>query len=144
MATWTISERTLRVIVPPEPSDGNVVVRAVREAIEDPAFRPGLALLVDARQDERATFPEIAVSDVRYRAASISRLGFKICALVLPPASTRRNLATSFATFAAEHGMRTAIFEDLARAEAWLANAPQIGADSVSPHPNHPGAPIRR
>jgi len=131
MTTWTLSKQTLRVVVPPEPADGNVVVRAVREAIEDPDFGPGLALLIDARANESPMSPEIPMDEVRNRAASISRLGFRSCALVISPVAARRGLATTFAKFAEEHGLRTSIFEDLARAEAWLAGSQVIGPEAI-------------
>jgi hypothetical protein len=131
MATWTIRGQTLRVVVPPEPADGSVVVRAVREAIEDPEFGPGLGLLIDARENESTMSPETPMGEVRNRAASISRLGFRSCALVISPVAARRGLAATFAKLAEEHGLRTSIFEDLARAEAWLVGSPVIGPEAL-------------
>jgi hypothetical protein len=128
MINWTISGRTLRVSVPSNAPDGNVIITAVRQAIEDPAFEPGLDLLIDARHYDNVASIEIAGEELRNRAAGISRLGFKNCALVIAPVPVRRGLANMFKAFAEEHGLRTAVFEDLDRAEAWLAHSPEAGS----------------
>jgi hypothetical protein len=127
MVNWTIGGGTLRVSVPLQSPDGNVITRAVRQAIEDPAFVPGLDLLIDARHYDNAVALAIPADELRNRVAAISRLGFKSCALVVAPVPLRRGLANMFATFAEEHGLHTVVFEDLARAEAWLAHSPEIG-----------------
>ncbi len=127
MVNWTIRDRTLRVSVPAQSPDGNVIIRAVRQAIEDPAFAPGLDLLIDARHYDNPAALEIPAGELRNRAAAISRLGFKRCALVVAPIHVRRGLANMFASFAEEHGLHTAIFEDVEHAEAWLAHSPEIG-----------------
>jgi hypothetical protein len=126
MTTWTISGRTLRVSVPSRAPDGNVIITAVRQAIEDPAFAPGLDLLIDARLYDNDASVEISGSELRNRAASISRLGFRSCALVVAPVPVRRGLANMFKAFAEEHGLRTSVFEDLDLAEAWLAQPPPL------------------
>ena len=127
MANWTIRDRTLRVSVPVSPPDGNVIIRAVRQAIEDPAFVPGLDLLIDARHYDHPAAMEIPADELRKRAAGISRLGFKSCAVVVAPVPFRRGLANMFATFAEENGLHRLVFEDVERAEAWLTHAPEIG-----------------
>jgi hypothetical protein len=127
MTNWTIRDRTLRVSVPPHPPDGDVIIRAVRQAIEDPGFVAGLDLLIDARgYDGNQPSVEIPAVELRSRAAAISRLGFKNCALVVAPVPVRRGLANMFAAFAEEHGLHTGVFEDVSRAEAWLAHSPEI------------------
>jgi len=115
------------VSVPASSPDGNVIIRAVRQAIEDPAFVPGLYLLIDARHYDTPAAMEIPASELRNRAAAISRLGFRSCAVVASSAAVRRGLANMFASFAEEHGLQTLIFEDIERAEAWLARSPKIG-----------------
>ena len=125
MTNWTIQHGTLRVEVPSKAPDGNVIIRAVREAIEDPAFKSGLDLLIDARQYDNTPSVEIAAPELRNRAGAISRLGFKHCALVVAPVPVRRGLANMFRAYAEEHGLATAVFEDLASAEAWLAQGPE-------------------
>jgi hypothetical protein len=127
MLTWTIRDRTLRVDVPSQAPDGDVIIRAVREAIEDAAFEPGLDLLIDARHYDNTASIEIAAGELRNRAAAISRLGFKHCALVVAPVPVRRGLANMFKAYAEEHGLETAVFEDVGRAEAWLAQGPRTG-----------------
>lgn len=126
MVNWTIHDKTLRVTVPVSPTDGNVIIRAVRQAIEDPAFGPGLDLLIDARHYDTPEALEIPAAELRSRAAAISRLGFRSCAVVAAPVAVRRGLAQMFATFAEEHGLPTVIFEDLEQAGAWLSHSPEI------------------
>jgi hypothetical protein len=128
MVIWTIRDRTLRVDVPSQAPDGDMIIRAVREAIEDPAFKPGLNLLIDARRYDNAASVEIAASELRSRAAAISRLGFRSCALVVAPVPVRRGLANMFKAYAEEHGLQTAVFEDVGCAEAWLAQPPDPGS----------------
>jgi hypothetical protein len=127
MPNWTIRDRTLRVSVPSRAPDANVIITAVRQAIEDPAFAPGLDLLIDARHYDNDASVEIPGNELRNRAAGISRLGFRSCALVVAPVPVRRGLANMFKIFAEEYGLHTAVFEDLDRAEAWLAQSPQVG-----------------
>jgi hypothetical protein len=127
MVNWTIRDHRLCVSVPPHPPDGNVIITAVRQAIEDPAFVPGLDLLIDAREYDHPEAMAIPAGELRNRAAAISRLGFKSCAVVVAPVPVRRGIANMFATFAEEHGLPTMVFEDLDRAEAWLAHSPAIG-----------------
>jgi hypothetical protein len=107
-----------------------MIIRAVREAIEDPAFKPGLDLLIDARQYDNTPSIEIAAPELRSRAGAISRLGFKHCALVVAPVPVRRGLANMFRAYAEEHGLSTAVFEDIDSAEAWLAHGPETGHPS--------------
>jgi hypothetical protein len=125
MVNWTIRGRTVRVTVPSQAADGNVIITAVREATQDPAYVPGLDLLIDARHYDNKPSIEISGSELRKRAAAISGLGFKSCALVVPPVPVRRGLANMFRAYAEEHGLHTQVFEDLARAEAWLAPSPE-------------------
>ena len=127
MVIWTIRGGTLRVQVPSKAPDGNVIIRAIREAIEDPAFKSGLELLIDARHYDNAASVEIAAPELRNRAGAISRLGFKHCALVVAPVPVRRGLANMFRAYAEEHGLPTAVFEDIESAEAWLAEGPETG-----------------
>jgi hypothetical protein len=126
MTNWTIRDGILRVSVPPHPPDTDVIIRAVRQAIEDPGFAPGLDLFIDAREYDNRASAEIPADELRSRAAAISRLGFRSCALVVAPVPVRRGLANMFATFAEEHGLHTSVFEDVDRAEAWLAHSPEM------------------
>ena len=126
MVNWILSDHTLRVTVPAEATEGNVIITAVRQAIEDPAFGPGLNLLIDARHYDSPAALQIAPDELRNRAAGISRLGFKHCALVIAPVPLKRGLAHMFAVYAEEHGLHTSVFEDVEEAERWLAHAPRI------------------
>jgi hypothetical protein len=123
MANWILTDHTLRVNVPADATEDNVIITAVRRAIEHPAFGPGLNLLIDARLYDSAAVLRISPDELRNRAASISRLGFKQCALVVAPAPPKRRIADMFATYAEEYGLETCVFEDVDEAERWLARA---------------------
>ena len=88
-------------------------------------------LLIDARQYDHPAAMAIPAGELRNRAAAISRLGFKCCALVVAPVPLGRGLSNMFATFAEEHGLHTAVFEDLDRAEAWLAHSPELRSGDI-------------
>ena len=123
MANWILSDHTLRITVTAEATEGNAIITAVRQAIDDPAFGPGLNLLIDIRHYSSPAAMQIAPDELRNRAAGISRLGFRHCALVVAPAPLERGLAQRFAGYAEEHGLPTSVFEEVEEAERWLAHS---------------------
>jgi hypothetical protein len=101
---------------------GPGTVAALTEAISDPGFRPGLALLFDMRQ---AT-DEASSAEMRSRAkflASLLPLGISHrCALVAGPRSHQYGMARMQAAHLEFHGTELEVFCDVNDALLWLTH----------------------
>ncbi len=100
--------------------DFNAPVRAFAEALEDPRFRPGTALLIDARLSQVSRTSE----DFRTRSvwmASLQARGLASrCALVISGEAHQVGMAHMAATHLELRGMELQIFTDREEALQWL------------------------
>jgi hypothetical protein len=95
------------------------------ELLEDPALRPGLRALYDARFAE----PDITVLELAEVAGIVARVvarGVSRVAIAAESANTLR-VAKTFAALARSIGIDVDVFEELADAEAWLADPGEEG-----------------
>jgi hypothetical protein len=100
------------------------IIEAIRTVCDDPRFRPGLDLLIDARELERAP-RQLSPPLVRGRAFEIRALGFRRCAVVAAPDPLQVSLANMFATYADQAGVDTRAFATIDAALSWLKIAGQ-------------------
>lgn len=120
--TWEFRRRIL-VIRLIGNYDYDAPVNAVAEAMSDPAFRPGMMLLVDARQSTTRRSSE----DFRERAiwmASLTTKGMSTrCALLINSQPHQFGVARMAAAHIETRGMQFEIFTDVATASQWLEEA---------------------
>jgi hypothetical protein len=100
---------------------GQGTVAALTEAISDPRFRPGLALLFD----RRLATDDANSAEMRSRAkflASLLPLGISHrCALVAGPRPHQYGIARMEAAHLEFQGMELEVFSDVNEALMWLA-----------------------
>lgn len=113
---WIVDGQALRVT---SSTGRDSIIEAIRAVCDDPRFRPGLDLLIDARALERAP-QQLSPPLVRGRAFEIRALGFRRCAVVAAAAPVQVGLANMFATYADQAGVDTRVFTKIEEAESWL------------------------
>ena len=109
-------------------------VRAVVEAMADPAFQPGTMLLVDARLSTTRRSSD----DFRERAiwmASLRARGFAArCALLINSQPHQFGMARMAATHLEMRGMEFEIFTDSDKAAQWLLGGAAAKQAGISQH----------
>jgi SpoIIAA-like len=113
---WIIEGQVLSVT---SSTERDSIIEAIRAACEDPRFRPGLDLLIDARELQRAA-QQLPPPLLRGRAFEIRGLGFRRCAVVAAEAPLQVDLANMFATYADQAGVDARVFANIEEAESWL------------------------
>jgi hypothetical protein len=113
---WIIDGQALRVT---SSTGRDSIIEAIRAVCDDPRFRPGLDLLIDARALERAA-QQLSPPLVRGRAFEIRALGFRRCAVVAAPSPSHVGLANMFATYADQAGVDARVFTEIDEALGWL------------------------
>jgi hypothetical protein len=134
---WIIDGQALRVT---SGTGRDSIIEAIRDVCDDPRFRPGLDLLIDARALERAP-QQLSPPLVRGRAFEIRALGFRRCALVAAPSPSQVGLANMFATYADQAGVDTRVFTKVDEALGWLRITGQGRAALLSEAESRRGRP---
>jgi hypothetical protein len=119
-STWEIRDGILFVTVVGEWGNRGPAV-AIAEAVADPQFQAGTALLLDVQLSENNPTAE----QIRSRAEWIGSLRSKglssRCAVVVGPKSYQLGLARMAGTYLDFHGMSLGVFRSLEEAVHWLS-----------------------
>lgn len=120
--SWVIRDEVLIVTVVRDWNGGGPA-SAIAQAIQDPQFKPGTALLFDVRQSGMNPSGKEVMSRVEWIASLTSEGLSRRCAAVIGPQPHQFGLARMAQSYLDLLGMELRIFTDLAEALKWLSPA---------------------